>query len=116
MNRAEKTCARRSRVMEIFAALSCLALLALPMPTQAGPIVNDEAGAAIKQVDLNRASEEELMRVPGIGEIMAGRIVAFRDEHGPFKRVEDLMKIKGIGEKSFQKLSAHVKVSRPKKK
>ena len=56
-----------------------------------------------------------MMTIPGIGKTMADRIVAFRDEHGPFKRVEDLMKIKGIGEKSFQKLSAYVKVSRKKK-
>ena len=47
-----------------------------------------------------------------IGKAMAGRIVAFRDEHGPFKRVEDLMKIKGIGEKSFEKIRPYVKVSK----
>ena len=41
---------------------------------------------------------------------MAERIVQFREEHGPFKRVEDLLKIKGIGEKSFQKIRPYVKI------
>ena len=62
-------------------------------------------------VDLNHAGAEELTAVPGIGETMARRIVEWRDEHGPFRRVEDLMKIKGIGEKSFQKMRPYVRVS-----
>jgi competence protein ComEA len=41
---------------------------------------------------------------------MAKRIVAWREEHGPFRRVEDLIKVKGIGEKTFQKLRPYVTV------
>ena len=62
-------------------------------------------------VDLNSATVEELVALPGIGEVTAKRIVEFRNEHGRFTRVEDLMKVKGIGEKSFGKLRDHVKVS-----
>lgn len=62
-------------------------------------------------LDLNRAGIEELVAVPGIGQVMAQRIIDFREEHGPFQRIEDLMKVKGIGEKSFQKLRRYLKVS-----
>jgi len=62
-------------------------------------------------IDLNSASAAELTALPGVGESIARRIVAFRDEHGPFRRVEDVMKVKGIGEKSFQKLKPHLKVA-----
>ena len=52
------------------------------------------------------------MEIPGIGEVTAQRIVEFREKHGPFGRVEDLLKVKGIGEKSFEKLRPYVKVAK----
>jgi len=54
-------------------------------------------------VDINSASARELQKVDGIGAKTAARIVAYRDEHGAFKRVEDLLKIKGIGKKRLEK-------------
>jgi competence protein ComEA len=72
-----------------------------------------QAGA-VQAVDLNQASAEQLITIPGIGKVMAQRIIDFREQHGPFNRVEDLMKVKGIGEKSLQKLRPYVKVSKPK--
>jgi competence protein ComEA len=63
-------------------------------------------------VDLNTATLKALITVPGIGEVMAERIVAWREEHGPFRRVEDLMKVKGVGEKTFEKLRPYVKVGK----
>jgi competence protein ComEA len=107
----------RSRPARWLAGLGCLALLAVLAQGAPGVFAAgvEKGSGDFEKVDLNRASEEELMTVPGIGKTTAGRIVAFRDEHGPFERVEDLLKIKGIGEKSFQKLSAYVKVSRRKK-
>ena len=60
-----------------------------------------------------QVSPEDLFTtVPGIGEVTAARIVQWRDEHGPFRRAEDLMKVKGIGEKSFDKLRPYVKVGK----
>ena len=72
---------------------------------------DDGRAAGIEPVDLNRAGVEQLVAVPGIGQVMAQRIIDFREEHGPFQRIEDLMKVKGIGEKSFQKLRRYFKVS-----
>jgi len=72
-----------------------------------------DAGSAVVPIDLNRADIDDLVAVPGIGPATAQRIVAFRDEHGPFRRVEDLLKIQGIGEKSLEKLRPYLKVSEP---
>ncbi len=55
-------------------------------------------------VHLNTASEEELTTLPGIGEALARRIVAYREANGPFETVEELMEVSGIGEKKFAEL------------
>ena len=61
-------------------------------------------------IDLNEATAEQLQQLPGIGPALAQRIVDFRQQHGPFQRVEDLLKVRGIGEKSFEKLRRLVTV------
>ena len=63
-------------------------------------------------VNINSAAAEQLTAIPGIGEAMARRIVEWREEHGPFRRIEDLMKVKGIGEKSLEKMRPHVTVGK----
>ena len=50
------------------------------------------------RVRVNRASAEELEQLPGVGPVLAGRIAAYREEHGPFRVVEDLLEVAGIGE------------------
>ena len=55
------------------------------------------------QVNVNTATEAELMWLPGVGEVLAGRIVDYRENHGPFRTAEDLLNVEGIGE---SKLSA----------
>ena len=54
-------------------------------------------------VDVNSADAEELTALPGIGETLAGLIVAERNEHGPFRYAEDLTAVKGIGPKTLEK-------------
>jgi comEA protein len=56
-------------------------------------------------VDLNAASYNDLVRLPGIGPVMAKRIIAFREANGPFKRLQDLRQVKGIGAKTYEKLA-----------
>ena len=70
--------------------------------------------ADTSQLDINKAGVEQLIDLPGIGEAIAERIVDFRKKNGPFRRVEDLLKIKGIGEKSLEKLRPHVRVGQPR--
>ena len=55
-------------------------------------------------VNINTAGVRELMLLPGIGEVFAQRIVAYRDTHGPFQAPEELMNVEGIGEKRMEEL------------
>lgn len=55
-------------------------------------------------VDINKASAEELQDLPGVGPSLAQRIVEFREEHGPFQSVDDLLKVRGIGERSLERI------------
>jgi len=65
-----------------------------------------QAASALPQpVDLNAATYSELVRLPGIGPVMAKRIIEYRDANGAFKRLPDLRKVKGIGAKTYQKLA-----------
>ena len=86
--------------------------LALAIATLAAPTVHAEGDAAAsKVVNINQASSNELARLPRVGAKLADRIVAHRAQHGSFKRVEDLMEVKGVGEKMFGKLRPYLVVS-----
>ena len=63
-----------------------------------------QSKAGVERVNINTASAAELEKLPQIGPKIAQRIIDYRKESGSFKRVEDLMKVKGIGEKTFSKL------------
>lgn len=63
-----------------------------------------------RPISLNKASKNELLELPGVGPAMADRIIADRREHGPFKHVEDLKRVKGIGSKKFEKLRKYLHV------
>ncbi len=69
-----------------------------------------DSGQYSKLVNINTASAEELKTLPGIGDGIAGRIVKYRDENGSFKTKEDIMKVSGIKEKLFSKISDHITV------
>ncbi|MGH7254233.1 MAG: ComEA family DNA-binding protein [Nitrospirales bacterium] len=62
------------------------------------------------QLDLNRATADELRALPGIGAVLAERVIRYRDSHGPFRTVEELQHVKGIGRKTLEKLRVLVTV------
>lgn len=61
-------------------------------------------------ININTAMAGDLTRLPGIGEVMAERIIEYRTKQGGFKSTEELMNVKGIGEKKFEKIKEHVSV------
>jgi len=69
--------------------------------------------AALAAINLNTATQEELVALPGIGPAKAQAILDYRTEHGAFKSVEELKDVKGIGAKRFEKLKGELTVSAP---
>jgi competence ComEA-like helix-hairpin-helix protein len=97
---------------------------AQPLPGRAAPSAT-AAPAAVRNasarppkpdgpalpIDLNRASAADLTRLPGIGPVLAARIVAARDAHGPFASVDDLRRVSGLGSAKLSSFRELVTVS-----
>lgn len=64
----------------------------------------------IAPIDINRATAEDFATLPGVGPELARRIVAHREKHGPFRRVEDLLVIRGIGRKKWRAMRPYLRV------
>lgn len=64
----------------------------------------------VDPVDINTAGVEELDQLPGIGTVLAGRIIAYREANGPFETVEDLLEVSGIGEAKLAELEGWITV------
>lgn len=60
--------------------------------------------AAEVRINLNTASPQELTALEGIGEVKAQAIISYRTEHGDFLNIEEVLRVKGIGEKTFEKI------------
>ena len=67
-------------------------------------------GQTETKVNLNTADEEQLMTLTGIGEVRAEDITAYRQEHGPFRQIEDIMQVSGIKEAAFAKIKDDITV------
>jgi competence protein ComEA len=120
---ASRTLARARSVLATLALVIATVAYARPALAQAS-----DSGASARQaapdaapasrgvtaVNLNTATADQLEALPGIGPATATRIVEYRQKNGPFKKIEDLMSIKGIGEKSFLKLKPLVTVGPPR--
>ena len=102
--------------------LAVVAFAALPAASQDKPQAPAKAPAAARAaaapaapVNLNTATLAQLQTLPGIGAKAAQRILEYRQKNGNFKKPEDLMNVKGIGEKSFLKLKPLLVVTEPDK-
>lgn len=63
-----------------------------------------------QKININTATEQELTKLSGVGPGTAKKIIAYREQSGPFKAIEDLKKVKGIGDATFKKLAPHITV------
>lgn len=63
-----------------------------------------------KKISINEADLDLMITLPGIGEEKAKTIIAYRNEHGPFEKIEDIMNVSGIGEKLFEKIKDYITV------
>jgi competence protein ComEA len=61
-------------------------------------------------VNINQAGIEELIQLKGIGPRLAERIVSYRKEHGPFKSADDLLNVKGVGNKKLEKIKNQITI------
>jgi competence protein ComEA len=61
-------------------------------------------------INVNMASSSELEKIPGIGPVLAKRIIEYREQNGPFTTYEDLLKVQGIGEKTLAKIKPYIQV------
>ena len=98
------------RLIFAIGILACSLVAAPPAWAQSGPAASKGRATASAPVNLNAASVAQLRTLPGVGASTAQRIVDYRQKNGGFKKIEELMNVKGIGEKSFLKLKPLVTV------
>lgn len=83
------------------------------METEEPEIQQSSNGAGTtsnSKVNINKATSAELTTVPGIGESTAKKIIAYRDENGKFKSVEDIKNVSGIGDSKYEKIKDYISV------
>jgi len=80
------------------------------IPLQAGTGIGAGSSQESKKVNINTASESELQTLTGIGPSKAATIIQYRTEKGPFKSIEEIKNIGGIGDKTFEKLKDDIEI------
>ena len=100
----------RTSLALVLAICGTFLITSLDAAAQQSPGAAQAAASAKPAINLNTATVEQLESLPGIGPKTAERIVEYRTKSGPFKRIEELMNVKGIGEKSFLKLKPLITV------
>jgi competence protein ComEA len=107
-------CSRKTSIVCVL--LLCLGLLFSSMSVLAQKADPETAGktrtekAAADKVNINSASAEQLQAISGIGPSMANNIIEYRTKVGKFNKIEEIMNVKGIGEKMFQKIKDRIAV------
>jgi len=84
-----------------------------PIPPPTAPQTSSQAGGGGGLVNLNTATVEELDALPGIGPTYARRIIEYRETHGSFQSIEEIMQVKGIGQATFEKIKDLITTGAP---
>jgi competence protein ComEA len=86
----------------------------LPAPNESAGISSEATGISnepiAEPININTADAETLQTLKDIGPITAQKIIGHRTKNGPFKKKEDIKKVDGIGEKTYEKLKGHIRV------
>lgn len=94
--------------MKVHRFVACGLAVALALLSSTGVAVAASQLAPETKVNLNTASAEQLTALPGVGEKLAVRIVEYRQKAGGFKSIQELMNVKGVGEKNLAKIQAYL--------
>jgi competence protein ComEA len=97
--------------------LALSAVVMLSAPAGAGRLqvpADTQKAAPARAVNINTAPAAQLEELPGIGAKTAARIVEYRQKNGGFKKIEELMNVRGIGEKLFLRMKSQLTVTAPK--
>ena len=98
-----------TRIM--IAAIAAIAFTAAAAGAQGRATAPKATATTAAPVNLNTATMDQLATIPGIGVKTAERIIAYREKNGGFKKIEDLMNVQGVGEKSFLKMKPLITVA-----
>ena len=100
-----------SKVFTLLLALTCVCTFWVsPMPFEAGKTAHAASQKTVLsgKININTASMEQLEMLPRIGTKTAQSIIEYRTQNGPFKMVETLANVKGIGEKTIKELGSYI--------
>ena len=98
-------------IISVFALSTTLAFAQGASKGDAGKAAAPQVAS---KININKATAEQLMEIKGIGESYAKRIVEYREKNGPFKNIEDITKVQGIGTKTFDKIKDLIMVESSK--
>lgn len=89
--------------VQVPAAMTTAPAPTLPPPAQTDPTV-------VFPLDINTADADQLQALPGIGPVLARRIVAYREENGPFTQLQQLMQVQGIGQNRMEQILDYITI------
>ncbi|MDX1777313.1 MAG: helix-hairpin-helix domain-containing protein [Thermodesulfobacteriota bacterium] len=93
----------------LFTLVLCTTVCVVLSPlAQKPPLSPRREPQSPEKIDINTAAVDQLKSLPQIGIKTAQAIIAYRAQHGPFKRIDDLTKVRGIGGKTFEELKKHI--------
>ena len=98
----------------LVAVLVCLASLSVAAEQTSRSAKPATAAMSTEVINLNSATAAQIAALPGIGPKVAGLVVEYRQKNGPFKKIEEVMNVRGIGEKSFLRIKDRITVAAPK--
>lgn len=102
----------QKRIMAVITFMTVALMMAWAVPAIAEEVQHLEN----QIIDINTATRDQLITLDGIGETYADRIIEYRKQNGPFQTPEDITKVKGIGEKTFESIKDRIVVGSSKSK